>query len=96
MHIHFHSNLDLVQNDMFELNQHARHCGLIVPQVDSSITIPFMRNGERREYRLRVCSVSFNYAARTISVELNIPAYPCKSIAEWEVWFKRHRLGREY
>jgi hypothetical protein len=102
MKVHFQTNLDEAQSDVFALNSAlSQKYHDIIPHKGDRITFPFERwdNGASRqfEYALDVVGVSYNYVSETITIELHIPAtHHSQSIAEWTTWFRKHRLGKDY
>lgn len=48
-------------------------------------------------YSLEVVEVRYNYIADRTEVELNLgPSSPGASYYEWNQWFRKHRLGKDY
>ncbi len=91
MKVHFKTNLDEPQPDVWDLNERWPKDAPL-PRVGERILFVFDGN---RKFELEVCSVAFNYAANEAQVELHMPSYYGRmSINEWAEWFKRHRSGR--
>lgn len=99
MKIHFHTNLDLAQHDVFLLNQNIGTQS-IIPRIGEFVVFPFNKWDRDLEknmdynYSLEVVGIRYNYFNSTISVDLHIERFLKLSIGEWAEWFRKFRLGK--
>lgn len=98
MKLVFQTNLDAAKPEVRALNERARTLTSpsAIPRDGDKITFPFKKDGKPGfSFDLQVVSVSFNYVAEEIVVELHIPTIPSRSIAEWTEWFNHFRYGHD-
>lgn len=93
--ITFHTNLDLAQefipNTMGITWEHVPAKGA---RIEFSLPPMFGHKALPQVMELEVIGVRYSATGAIAKVELHIPSYDKRSIAEWEKWMK-HRLGRE-
>lgn len=92
--IRFHTNLDLAREFLpFRMGELWDH----IPPVGTILDIALPMTGNPT-FDLEVKSIRISVdgggVPTIIRVELHIPTYDPRSIAEWEKWMNR-RLGRE-
>lgn len=103
MNVNFHTNLDLAQRDVGELNYTYANEFRQYPSQGDVVEISFDKWDHTTQkscsfsYTLQVVRIMYNYQRKTIAIELHIPSsHGSMSIADWEKWFNRYRYNKDY
>ncbi len=98
MQLIFSSALDDVKPDINRLNtqivlEERRRAPPSIPRRGEWIEFLFQKQGKPYVFVLEVAGITYNYAANQSVVELHIPMYDKRSVADWSAWFKEFRYG---